>query len=177
MAGLCEGGNEPLGSLKAICNYNGWEAHRANHTIPPFWLDDRLPLLWHVDMRPAVGCKCAPTYNDVIPHPLSSHEYTHIDFTVLAAITSNCDYLLMKSGVLVEPDRKQGIEAFSEVRRHFHSHSWWDCRDFFTNRRLQFVQCMWLLAPSNGTKERTRRARDLTTSDNLSAIACLRADR
>ncbi|KAJ4435489.1 hypothetical protein ANN_18105 [Periplaneta americana] len=57
-------------------------------------------------------------------------------------------------------------------------HSWWDCRDFFTNHRLQFVQCMWLLTPSSGPKERPRRARDLTvTSDNLSAIACLRADR
>ncbi|KAJ4439288.1 hypothetical protein ANN_07409 [Periplaneta americana] len=34
-----------------------------------------------------------------------------------------------------------GIEAFSEVRRNFHSHSSWDCRNFFTNRRLQFIQC------------------------------------
>ncbi|KAJ4445704.1 hypothetical protein ANN_12389 [Periplaneta americana] len=63
------------------------------------------------------------------------------------------------------------IEAFSEVRRNFHSHSWWDCRNFFTNRRLQFVQCMWLLTPSSGPKERSYR-----NLDNLSAIACLRAD-
>ncbi|KAJ4432064.1 hypothetical protein ANN_20678 [Periplaneta americana] len=103
MAGLCEGGNEPSGSLKAIffprigfvrkpskyarsrtkniwksrllrkrhtlnpdtfrskrnpvtqTSYNGWGAHRANHTIPPFWLDDRPPLLRHVGVRPAVG--------------------------------------------------------------------------------------------------------------------------
>ncbi|KAJ4451144.1 hypothetical protein ANN_02586 [Periplaneta americana] len=72
MAGLCEGGNEPSGSLKAICvlilnysvssenpvqqtSYNGWEDHRANHTIPPFWLDDRPPLLRHVNVRPAAG--------------------------------------------------------------------------------------------------------------------------
>ncbi|KAJ4449191.1 hypothetical protein ANN_00588 [Periplaneta americana] len=34
-------------------SYNGWEDHRANHTIPPFWLDDRPPLLRHVDVRPA----------------------------------------------------------------------------------------------------------------------------
>ncbi|KAJ4426362.1 hypothetical protein ANN_27176 [Periplaneta americana] len=36
-------------------SYNGWKAHRANHTIPPFWLDDRPPLLLHVDVRPAAG--------------------------------------------------------------------------------------------------------------------------
>ncbi|KAJ4441839.1 hypothetical protein ANN_11698 [Periplaneta americana] len=30
--------------------------HRANHKIPPFWLDDSPPLLRHVAMRPAVGC-------------------------------------------------------------------------------------------------------------------------
>ncbi|KAJ4451074.1 hypothetical protein ANN_02512 [Periplaneta americana] len=65
----------------------------------------------------------------------------------------------------------KGIEVFSEVRRNFHSHSWWDCRNFFTNRRLQFVQCMWLLTPSSGPKERSYR-----NLDNLSAIACLRAD-
>ncbi|KAJ4433989.1 hypothetical protein ANN_16308 [Periplaneta americana] len=29
--------------------------HRANHTIPPFWLDDRPPLLRHVNVRPAAG--------------------------------------------------------------------------------------------------------------------------
>ncbi|KAJ4438227.1 hypothetical protein ANN_14166 [Periplaneta americana] len=29
----------------SLQNYNGWGAHRANHTIPPFWLDDRPPLL------------------------------------------------------------------------------------------------------------------------------------
>ncbi|KAJ4440251.1 hypothetical protein ANN_08390 [Periplaneta americana] len=35
--------------------YNGWKDHRGNHTIPPFWLDDRPPLLRHVDVRPAAG--------------------------------------------------------------------------------------------------------------------------
>ncbi|KAJ4438078.1 hypothetical protein ANN_14017 [Periplaneta americana] len=34
---------------------NGLGDHRANHTIPPFWLDDRPPLLRHVDVRPAAG--------------------------------------------------------------------------------------------------------------------------
>ncbi|KAJ4445424.1 hypothetical protein ANN_07229 [Periplaneta americana] len=29
--------------------------HRANHTIPPFWLDDRPPLLRHVGVRSAAG--------------------------------------------------------------------------------------------------------------------------
>ncbi|KAJ4430857.1 hypothetical protein ANN_19448 [Periplaneta americana] len=29
--------------------------HRANHTLPPFWLDDRPPLLRHVGTRPAAG--------------------------------------------------------------------------------------------------------------------------
>ncbi|KAJ4448587.1 hypothetical protein ANN_10606 [Periplaneta americana] len=84
MAGLCEGGNESPGSLKAskittslqqnircivvhlgsydrlrnpVANtsYNGWGDHRANHTIPPFWLDDRPPLLRHAGLRPAAG--------------------------------------------------------------------------------------------------------------------------
>ncbi|KAJ4444496.1 hypothetical protein ANN_06288 [Periplaneta americana] len=76
MAGLCEGGDEPPGSLKAIMrdqenvvhedrnrqrnpvakvSYNGWDDHCANHTIPPFWLDDRTALLRHVDVRPAAG--------------------------------------------------------------------------------------------------------------------------
>ncbi|KAJ4445862.1 hypothetical protein ANN_12547 [Periplaneta americana] len=36
-------------------SYNGWGAHRANHTIPPFWLDDRPPLLRHVAVSPAAG--------------------------------------------------------------------------------------------------------------------------
>ncbi|KAJ4435578.1 hypothetical protein ANN_18194 [Periplaneta americana] len=30
--------------------------HRANHTIPPFRLDDHPPLLRHVDVRPAASC-------------------------------------------------------------------------------------------------------------------------
>ncbi|KAJ4446840.1 hypothetical protein ANN_13538 [Periplaneta americana] len=56
MAGLCEGGNEPPGSLKSKhTSYNGWGDNRANHTIPPFWLDDRPPLLRHVGVRPAAG--------------------------------------------------------------------------------------------------------------------------
>ncbi|KAJ4442930.1 hypothetical protein ANN_04527 [Periplaneta americana] len=36
-------------------SYNGLEDHRANHTIPPFWLDDRSPLLRHENVRPAAG--------------------------------------------------------------------------------------------------------------------------
>ncbi|KAJ4426534.1 hypothetical protein ANN_27348 [Periplaneta americana] len=32
-------------------SYNGWEDHQ-NHTIPPFRLDDRPPLLRHVGVRP-----------------------------------------------------------------------------------------------------------------------------
>ncbi|KAJ4439550.1 hypothetical protein ANN_07674 [Periplaneta americana] len=69
MASLCENSNEPAGFLKAICyvtsrivtwfnlymSYNGWGAHRANHTIPPLWLDDQPPLLRHVAVRPAAG--------------------------------------------------------------------------------------------------------------------------
>ncbi|KAJ4433075.1 hypothetical protein ANN_15332 [Periplaneta americana] len=39
----------------ANTSYNGWGDHRANHTIPPFWLDDRPPLLRHVGVRPAAG--------------------------------------------------------------------------------------------------------------------------
>ncbi|KAJ4447273.1 hypothetical protein ANN_09277 [Periplaneta americana] len=75
MVGLCEGGNEPPGFLKAMptqhrdplggydrlrylvtqTSYNCWGDHRANHTIPPFWLDDRPLLLRHVAVRPAAG--------------------------------------------------------------------------------------------------------------------------
>ncbi|KAJ4430202.1 hypothetical protein ANN_22412 [Periplaneta americana] len=36
-------------------DYNGWGDHRDNHTISPFWLDDRPPLLRHVGVRPAAG--------------------------------------------------------------------------------------------------------------------------
>ncbi|KAJ4441376.1 hypothetical protein ANN_11231 [Periplaneta americana] len=36
-------------------SYNGWGGHRANHTIHPFWLDDRPLLLRHVAVRPAAG--------------------------------------------------------------------------------------------------------------------------
>ncbi|KAJ4432641.1 hypothetical protein ANN_21264 [Periplaneta americana] len=66
MKGLCEGDNEPSGSLKAICNKIRLRkpvitavggAHRANYTIPPFWLDNRPPLLRHVTVRPAPGWK------------------------------------------------------------------------------------------------------------------------
>ncbi|KAJ4441843.1 hypothetical protein ANN_11702 [Periplaneta americana] len=39
----------------ANASYNGWEDHRANHMIPPVWLDDRPPLLRHVGVRPAAG--------------------------------------------------------------------------------------------------------------------------
>ncbi|KAJ4450994.1 hypothetical protein ANN_02429 [Periplaneta americana] len=72
MAGLYEGGNGSLGSLKttSLCTWGatigseirlrkpaitGGGAHRAKHTIPPFWLDDHPPLLRHVGVRPAVG--------------------------------------------------------------------------------------------------------------------------
>ncbi|KAJ4447362.1 hypothetical protein ANN_09368 [Periplaneta americana] len=37
--------------LQTTCN--GWGNHRANHAIPPQWLDDRPPLFLHVDVRPA----------------------------------------------------------------------------------------------------------------------------
>ncbi|KAJ4426382.1 hypothetical protein ANN_27196 [Periplaneta americana] len=43
----------PFPVAKASCN--GWEDNRANHTIPPFWLDDLPPLLRHVGVRPAAG--------------------------------------------------------------------------------------------------------------------------
>ncbi|KAJ4450471.1 hypothetical protein ANN_01896 [Periplaneta americana] len=48
---------DALGKRNPVANtsYNGWGDHRANHTIPPFWLDDRSPLLWHVGVRPAAG--------------------------------------------------------------------------------------------------------------------------
>ncbi|KAJ4429779.1 hypothetical protein ANN_21983 [Periplaneta americana] len=39
----------------ANTSYNGWEDHRANHTISPFWLDDRPPLLRRVGVRLAAG--------------------------------------------------------------------------------------------------------------------------
>ncbi|KAJ4448287.1 hypothetical protein ANN_10301 [Periplaneta americana] len=44
---------DALGELQSVAKsgcecYNGWEDHRANHTIPSFWLDDRPPLLRHV---------------------------------------------------------------------------------------------------------------------------------
>ncbi|KAJ4435019.1 hypothetical protein ANN_23592 [Periplaneta americana] len=39
----------------AKASYSGWEDHRANHTIPPFWVDDRPPLLRHVGVRPAAS--------------------------------------------------------------------------------------------------------------------------
>ncbi|KAJ4444354.1 hypothetical protein ANN_06146 [Periplaneta americana] len=45
----------PQRNLVAKVSYNGWGDHRANHTIPAFWLDDRPPLLRHVDARPAAG--------------------------------------------------------------------------------------------------------------------------
>ncbi|KAJ4447135.1 hypothetical protein ANN_09136 [Periplaneta americana] len=37
------------------CQLQRREDHRANHMIPPFWLDDRPPLVRHVDVRPAAG--------------------------------------------------------------------------------------------------------------------------
>ncbi|KAJ4426155.1 hypothetical protein ANN_26964 [Periplaneta americana] len=49
--GSCDRQRNPV----ANASYNGWGDHRANHTIPPFWLDDRPPLLRHVDVRPAAG--------------------------------------------------------------------------------------------------------------------------
>ncbi|KAJ4435627.1 hypothetical protein ANN_18243 [Periplaneta americana] len=49
------GSYDRLRTLVANASYNGWGDHRANHTIPPFWLDDRPPLLRHVGVRPAAG--------------------------------------------------------------------------------------------------------------------------
>ncbi|KAJ4431175.1 hypothetical protein ANN_19772 [Periplaneta americana] len=56
------GGNEPPGSLKANSEIRlrkpaimAWGDHRANHTISPFWLEDRPPLRRHVDVRSAAG--------------------------------------------------------------------------------------------------------------------------
>ncbi|KAJ4452163.1 hypothetical protein ANN_03681, partial [Periplaneta americana] len=42
--------------LRKPASYNGWGDHRANHTVPPFWLDDRPPLLRHVNVRLAASC-------------------------------------------------------------------------------------------------------------------------
>jgi hypothetical protein len=36
-----------------------------------------------------------------------------------------------------------GVEEFSEVIHHSRGHIWWNRRDFFSNRCLQLVQCMW----------------------------------
>ncbi|KAJ4436398.1 hypothetical protein ANN_19030 [Periplaneta americana] len=37
-------------------SYNGWGDRRAKYKISPFWLYDRPPLLWHVEVRPTAGC-------------------------------------------------------------------------------------------------------------------------
>ncbi|KAJ4436200.1 hypothetical protein ANN_18830 [Periplaneta americana] len=47
--------SDAMGQIPKPRCYNGWEDHRANHTIPPFWLDDRPPLLRHVGVRPVAG--------------------------------------------------------------------------------------------------------------------------
>ncbi|KAJ4447213.1 hypothetical protein ANN_09215 [Periplaneta americana] len=39
----------------AKASYNGWRAHCDTHTIPPFWLDDRPPLLQYLNVRPEAG--------------------------------------------------------------------------------------------------------------------------
>ncbi|KAJ4445340.1 hypothetical protein ANN_07145 [Periplaneta americana] len=59
-------------------------------------------------------------------------------------------------------------------RYHFHRHSWCNCHDFFTNRCLQFVQCMWSMFTNLRLQMVPKKE---VASDNLSAIACLRADR
>ncbi|KAJ4429262.1 hypothetical protein ANN_26265 [Periplaneta americana] len=61
--GACEGDSVeiryivyPLSAGKiGQTSHNGWGDHHANHTIPPFWLDDSPHLLQHVDVRPAAG--------------------------------------------------------------------------------------------------------------------------
>ncbi|KAJ4445804.1 hypothetical protein ANN_12489 [Periplaneta americana] len=50
--------------------------HRANHTIPPYWLDDHPPLLRYVDVRPAasgwswpfMGCSTTDLLTKVLGH-------------------------------------------------------------------------------------------------------------
>ncbi|KAJ4435337.1 hypothetical protein ANN_17948 [Periplaneta americana] len=37
MAGLCEGGNEPTGSLKAIYTSFHLQFHQVRQIVPPFW--------------------------------------------------------------------------------------------------------------------------------------------
>ncbi|KAJ4426393.1 hypothetical protein ANN_27207 [Periplaneta americana] len=59
--------------------------HRANHTIPPFWLVDRSPLQKNVDVRPAVGWS-ALALNELLrhgffygaTHPHPYHRQLHI---------------------------------------------------------------------------------------------------
>ncbi|KAJ4440893.1 hypothetical protein ANN_10740 [Periplaneta americana] len=48
--------HDTLGELRLVAKSSyANQPHRANHTIPPFWLDNRPPLLRHMAMRPAAG--------------------------------------------------------------------------------------------------------------------------
>ncbi|KAJ4434428.1 hypothetical protein ANN_22990 [Periplaneta americana] len=62
-------------------------------------------------------------------------------FIVINRFTNTCSLFTVYNIIhMMSLAFDTGIEAFSEVRRNFRSHSWWDYRNFFTNRRLQFVQ-------------------------------------
>ncbi|KAJ4429481.1 hypothetical protein ANN_21650 [Periplaneta americana] len=79
--GLREKPGKNLNQYKVFyTSYNGWGDHRVNHTIPPFWLDDRPPLLRHVGVRPAAGCSVSTDIVGLckyclIPLPWSSENY------------------------------------------------------------------------------------------------------
>ncbi|KAJ4443615.1 hypothetical protein ANN_05289 [Periplaneta americana] len=203
MAGLCEGGNEPPGSSKAIKyairkvqdNRQGLELNGLHQVLVyadnvnmlggnPQTIRENTEIL--LEASNAIGLKVNPEKTKVrqkermdFTGQENCKDSSNQNFIVIGRFTNTCSLFMVYNIIhMMSLAFDTGIEALSEVRRHFHSHSWWDCRDFFTNRPLQFIQCMWLLTPSNGPKERSPRARDLTVaSDNLSAIACLRADR
>ncbi|KAJ4439531.1 hypothetical protein ANN_07655 [Periplaneta americana] len=59
-------------------SYNGWGDH-ANHTIPPFWLDDRPLLLQHVDVRPVAGCDGTILYCKICEVKVSAEKRFTVD--------------------------------------------------------------------------------------------------
>ncbi|KAJ4450622.1 hypothetical protein ANN_02050 [Periplaneta americana] len=174
MAGLCEGGNEPPGSLKAIYKL----FYDALSTAVVSQQEDR-------DITYALFCSVLCIMEQVLFDEiliLSVEENPHVYDNRRASYKDEKmeenTWLSIAASMNTDPGNEFQSLGRAIVKEDEYEEVRWDddqlviARDYEDIEfRPVYVIDVYKLTPSNGPKERSRRARDLTVaSDNLSAI-------
>ncbi|KAJ4436664.1 hypothetical protein ANN_16795 [Periplaneta americana] len=161
MAGLCEGGNEPPGSLKASTSFcfNALLRSGVNraHLSGELHMAVLMP-------HPKYGRLAPLSFPPSFAIPSLSSNPKDIKYPAIW-------YPSVRKASFIFSDGTQASRRFL-MFAITHSHSWSNCHDFhesLSSGRPVYVIDVYKLRPSNGSKERSRRARDLTVVDNLSA--------